>query len=110
MTDKLTVIYTDWCALHRNTLVGFATIRIRELRLEIAGVAIHEKNGKRWAQLPARPQVKDGALVRDADGKIAYAPIMQFDSRALADAFSARVIAASVDGFPQALEPERASP
>jgi hypothetical protein len=42
------------------------------MRLTIRDVAIHEKGEARWAQLPAKPQVKDGALVKDATGKIQY--------------------------------------
>jgi len=73
------------------------------LRLTIRGVAIHEKGDARWAQLPAKPQVKDGALVKDpGTGKIQYTPIMDFDGRAVRDAFSAAVINAVLERAPEA--------
>lgn len=103
---KLTATVTDFHPLRRNTLHGFATVRIAELRLEIAGVAIHQKGDKRWAALPSRPQVKDGALMRDADGKVAYAPIMSFASRAVAEAFSQCVITSLLEFDPDAFGAE----
>jgi hypothetical protein len=111
MSTKFTVAVTDFHRLHRNTLFGFATIRIAELHLEIAGVAIHQKGDKRWTALLSRPQVKDNALVREDDGKVVYSSILQFTSRAVADAFSQRVIEALIAFDPDAFaaEPERAT-
>jgi hypothetical protein len=103
--SKLTIACTDWRSLHRNTLRGFATIEIAELKLEVRDVAVHDKNGKRWAQLPAKPQVKDGALIKDAStGKIAYTPIMEFSSKAVRDAFSHAMVTALLEFAPDAFE------
>jgi hypothetical protein len=66
---KTTIVCDDWRALRRNTLLGFAAIKIQELHLLIRDVAIHEKEGRRWAQLPAKPQIKEGALVTDGAGR-----------------------------------------
>jgi hypothetical protein len=100
--NKFTV---DFHPLHRNTLRGFARVEIAELKLEIGDIAVHEKGAARWAQLPAKPQIRDGALVVDeTTGKIAYKPVMQFTRRAVADAFSARVIDAVLGAFPAALD------
>jgi hypothetical protein len=104
---KLTVTCAGWQPCRRNTLVGFASVGIAELRLLIRDLAVHEKGGKRWVGLPAKPQLKDGELVRDAAGKLQYAPIMQFGSRAVADAFSDRVIEAVLAYAPDAFD-ERA--
>jgi hypothetical protein len=101
---KLTITCREFRALRRNTLVGFACVTVAELRLELRDVALHEKNGKRWVALPARPQVRDGALIKGDDGKITYTPIMAFASRAVSDAFSAAVIAAVLDLYPEAFE------
>ena len=46
---KLTVTCADWRPLRRNTLRGFARVRVVELDLTIHDVAIHEKNGRTWA-------------------------------------------------------------
>jgi hypothetical protein len=74
--------------LSKNTLRGFAKIRVRELHLVVNDVTLHEKGGNRWAGLPGRPQVRDGAVVTDDNGKTAYAPVLEFESRAASDAFS----------------------
>ncbi len=55
-------------------------------------------NGKRWVQLPARPQLDDNReLVRDPTGKIQYATILKFRDRPTADAFSGAVVTAIQD-------------
>jgi hypothetical protein len=103
-TGKFTVTCGSFHPLVRNTLRGFAEITIVELRLTIRDIAIHAKGDARWAQLPAKPQVKDGALVKDATGKVQYVHIMDFDSRAVRDAFSRAVIDAVLKFAPAAFE------
>jgi hypothetical protein len=78
-------------AFSKNTLVGFAKICIRELHLVIHDVALHQKGDARWAALPAKPQMRDGAFVSDDNGKIAYFPILEFETRETREAFSAAV-------------------
>src|SRR5215213_476848 len=98
-SGKLTLVCLDWRSLERGTLLGFASINIKEIRFTLRDVAIHETNGKRWAQLPAKAQIStDREPIKDADGKIKYAPLGEFDTRAVADAFSTAVIWA-VDEF-----------
>ena len=106
--SKLSITILDFKPLHRNTLQGFATIRINEMRLTIKDVAIHVKGDSRWAQLPSKPMIdRDGAVIRDREtGKIAYANIFEFTDRATRDAFSHAVIAALIDSFPRALTVE----
>jgi hypothetical protein len=99
---KTTITCDDWRALRRNTLRGFASIKITELHLTIRDVAVHEKGERRWAQLPARPQIKDGIAVTDAAGKVQYFPVMTFEGRGVADAFSAAVCAAILAHEPRA--------
>jgi hypothetical protein len=84
-----------WRPCERGTLRGFAHIRVGRWRLTIGGVAVHDKNGKRWVQLPARPQLDDNReLVREPDGKIRYSKILEFDDRDVADQFSLLVLRA----------------
>ncbi len=93
------VVCTGWKPFERNTLQGFADLHLAAARLNIRGCAVHEKNGKRWIQLPARPQLdKDRQLVRDDAGKIQYWPVMEFDSREVADRFSEAALRA-IDTF-----------
>jgi hypothetical protein len=93
---KLEVECVAFKPLLRNTLRGFADIRIPALRLVIHDVAVHQKNQARWAQLPAKAQLRDGALVKDATGKIQYWPMLEFESRAVSAAFSRAVITAVI--------------
>ena len=59
----------EWRARQQNTLRGFATVELPS-GLIIRDVAIHEKAGKWWASLPARPQLDaDGRQVKNAAGK-----------------------------------------
>jgi hypothetical protein len=87
-------------------LRGFAEIRINELCLTIRDIAIHEKGSARWVQLPAKPQIRDGELVDDEHGKIQYFHLMNFETRAVSDAFSAAVIRALLEFAPSAFESE----
>lgn len=104
---KLTVTCESFHPLVRNTLRGFAEISIAEMRLTIRDVAIHAKGDSRWAQLPAKPQIKDGVLVKDpGTGKIQYTPVMEFDGRAVRDAFSRVVIDAVLERAPEAFNEE----
>ena len=53
---------TDFRANEKNTLKGFLTVRLTNVGLEIRDLALHEKNGSRWLQLPAKPYEKpDGS-------------------------------------------------
>lgn len=64
---KHAIEVVTWKPCERNTLRGFADIRVRELHLVIYGVAMHERDGSRWTQLPAKSLVIK--LVRDDNGR-----------------------------------------
>jgi hypothetical protein len=104
MTGKLTLTVTDFKPLHRNTLVGFATVHVKEMCITIRDVAIHQKGNSRWAQVPAKPQIDKAGHAITRDGKIQYAAILEFDNRAVRDAFSSAVIAALLDHAPDAFD------
>jgi hypothetical protein len=106
---KLTVRCTGWRALDqpKGSLIGFVSVRIAEMRLTIAELAVHTSHGKVWASLPARPWVRDGALIKDEDtGKVRYQHILAFDSLEVLRRFSDRVIEALRDFDPSALPPD----
>jgi hypothetical protein len=88
---KHTVECLSFNRVERNTLRGFAKVRIRELQLIIKDVTLHEKGGSRWVGLPAKPQIHGGAVVTDDRGKTAYAAVLEFENRAASDAFSEAV-------------------
>jgi hypothetical protein len=102
MSSKLTIRCTDFHALQRNTLRGFAVIVIDELKLEIRDITVHQKGDSRWAQLPARPQLRDGVAIKDQSGKIQYTTILQFTNRKVSDAFSSAVVDAVLKYDPDA--------
>jgi hypothetical protein len=102
---KLTIRCHEFKPLQRNTLHGFATVLVEEL-LNIRDIAIHQRNGRRWAQLPAKLIGKDGAALRNAEtGKVVYQPLLQFADRRVADAFSENVVEAVLKLHPAALDP-----
>jgi hypothetical protein len=107
MTGKLSVIVEAFTPRHSNTLRGFCSVLIPEMRLRIHDVAIHEKNDSRWAALPAKPQItRDGTVKRDERGKAAYATIIEFADRDTREAFSQRVIASLLEFAPSAFSVE----
>lgn len=106
MTGKLTVTCSEFRAIRQNTLRGFARISIREMRLSIYDVSLHQKGANRWAQLPSKPQVRDGVLVKDPAGKVQYTPVMEFTGREVREAFSARVVEAVLAIEPHAFDAE----
>jgi hypothetical protein len=110
MPDKLSIEVEAFTPRCSNTLYGFATIFIPALHLRIFDCAVHEKNGKRWINLPAKPWVdRDGTAKRGDDGKMIYAPVLEFADPATRNAFSDRVIAALLIGFPEAFDDQTAA-
>jgi hypothetical protein len=104
MSAKLSIVCLDFKPLCKNTLRGFAVVKIEQMRLVMREVAIHAKADSAWAQLPSRPWVKDGRVVTNDDGKVQYSPLLEFDSAAVRTAFSAAVIRAVLAFDPSALE------
>lgn len=98
---KLTCECLEWKPMRRNTLAGFAQIRIVELRITFIGVAVHNKGDKRWAAPPSKPWVQEGKAVFK-DGKIQYSPIIEFDTDEVRRGFSDAVVKAVLDYEPQA--------
>ena len=97
--ESAPIVCVGFKPFERNTLRGFADLHLAAARLNIHGCAVHERDGKRWIQLPARPQLdKNRNLVKDADGKITYARVMEFDSREVAERFSEAALKA-IDDF-----------
>lgn len=106
MTGKFSVVCEEFRPMRRNTLMGFATVRIAELRLTIRDVAIHQKGDARWAQLPAKPMIDREGRAITKDNKIQYSSILEFSDRMTRDAFSHAVVAAILDRAPRAFDEE----
>ena len=94
------VSLVEWKKLEKNTLRGFAKIRIGKA-LIVRDVGVHCSNGKRWASLPSKPIVQaDGTAKRGDNGKIQYVPILEWGDRETSDNFSEGVIAAIEAQYP----------
>jgi hypothetical protein len=90
----LNVLIEEFRPLERNTLRGFARVRL-PAGLILHDVAVHIHDGKPWASPPGRPMIgRDGTQMRDAAGKMQFNPVLTFAGRADQDAFSAAVIEA----------------
>lgn len=85
----------EWRAVPRNTLRGFASVRLgRALRINDIPIH-HADSGRTWCAMPGKPML-DGTGVhkRGENGKPLYAPVLEWMDRGSADAFSAAVVAA----------------
>ena len=91
-----------WKALQRNSLRGFATVRIGR-SLSIKDVGVYSSKGRQWASLPSKPvMASDGTARRSDDGKIQYVPVLEWIDRDSANRFSAAVIEAVEREYPGA--------
>jgi hypothetical protein len=93
----------SWKQLQKNSLRGFASVRYGSLK--ISDISVHNANGKRWANLPAKPMIgQDGKPQRDDRGKIKYVPLLEWESREASDKFSEEVIAAVEREYPRSTD------
>jgi hypothetical protein len=73
------------------------------LRIDDCPVLV--SHGKAWASLPSKPQLdKDGRQKRDASGRPAYTPVLEWKSREIDNRFSDAVVALIRHHHPEALE------
>ena len=97
------VAVLEWKPLQRNTLRGFAKIRLGK-SMVIRDVALHIKDNRSWAALPSKPVLdSNGDTKRQDNGKPAYVPMIEWLDRDAADRFSEAVIAAVEAAHPGAL-------
>jgi hypothetical protein len=82
-----------WKPIRKGDLVGFATVML-PIGLKVVDCPVLVSRGKAWATLPSKPLLdKDGRVKTDADGRPAYSPVIEWRDRALADRFSATLVA-----------------
>jgi hypothetical protein len=104
------IVCEKWTPRRSNTLHGFCDVLLTETHLRIHDIALHEKNGKRWVSLPAKPQInREGLVLKDERGKVKYAPVLAFEDRATADKFSTACIAAVIERHPGVFNDEAAA-
>jgi hypothetical protein len=102
---KSTIDCLNFRGVPRNTLRGFATIRLVEARLFINDVALHQQGQRRWPQLPSWPVIKNGSHAVDPSTcKLQYAHFMDFETAEVRAAFSAAVWRALLAEYPDAAD------
>ena len=95
---------TCWHPHVKGALRGFVTVTL-PIGLKLIDCPVLASNGKAWVNLPAKPVLdRDGKQKIGADGKPAYAAILEWRSRELSDGFSEAVIAAIRQMHPGALD------
>jgi hypothetical protein len=105
MSGKANLRCVGYKPVCRGTLRGFASIAFTDLHMVVHEIAIHEKNGKSWAQPPARPWLKDGVAVKGDNGKIIYSPpLIEFATPKVRWAWSDAVLRQVLAFDPRALE------
>lgn len=71
----------------KGFLLGFADVYVPKMGLEIHGMSLAEKNGKRWVNMPSKE-------FKDDKGETKYAPIMKFRDKDLNTRFCATALEA----------------
>lgn len=98
-TKLMPVTLLNWKPMRRNSLLGFAEIRLGAMIIN--DVTINNSSGRLWAGLPSKPMIdRDGNAMRNEQGKIKYVPLVQWASKESGDRFSESVIAALDEKFP----------
>jgi hypothetical protein len=103
------LVCEDFKLVRKHSLRGFARIRFRS-GLVIAEITIHVTNGRPWASPPARQILdRNGAPMRDENGKTRWQPLITFATKAHRDDWSDQVVAAVLEAHPNALAEENAA-
>lgn len=93
----------DWRPMRRNSLIGFVRVELHSGMI-VSDVAIHTSDRGAWASPPAKPMLgPDGVALKDDQGKIRYALVIEFRSKEVRSRFSAAVIEALRAAHPEAL-------
>src|SRR5215469_6179027 len=91
-SSRSTLQVLDVRRMRRNSLRGFASVKLPN-GLVINDVVLGKTSGRRWALLPSKPMVdRNGEPIRDAEGKMRYAAILEWGSKELQQEFSRRVV------------------
>ena len=69
--------------INKSSCLGVATVFIPKWNVELSGVSLHQKEGKRWVNLPAR--------VVEENGEKKYYPYVKFRERENKDKFCEKI-------------------
>ena len=67
----MAVEITEYREFKKGYLIGFATFRLTNIGLEIRDCTVHEKDSKKWINLPSKPY-------EDKEGNKKYSYIVTF--------------------------------
>jgi hypothetical protein len=99
-----TITLVAWRPVVKGALRGFATVFL-PIGLKLVDCPVLASNGKVWVNLPSKPVVdRNGKHKTESNGKLAYAPVIEWRSRQLSDRFSEAVIEAIRCTYPGALD------
>jgi hypothetical protein len=90
--DRPRMQLLEWKRVGKGALVAHATVLLPS-GLRIGDVAIFQKDGTQWAQLPSGPmRHAEGELLKDDRGKIRYRSPLKWKTRELQERFSHALI------------------
>jgi len=98
------IVIVDFKPVERGTLRGFATIEMRS-GIVMVDVAIGCSEGTWWAAPPGKPLIdRDGVVLKNPNGKVRYAAVIDFRDTATRRRWSQQVIEALRAVHPELFE------
>lgn len=97
VTTAPTILMEDYRAVRSaGSLRGFCTkVTLLKIGMCLHDVGIYVDGDRAWAMPSSKVQVdRNGAALREPNGKLKYAPVVSFISREIRDRFSATIIEA----------------
>jgi hypothetical protein len=99
-----TMKIADWRAVRKNSLLGFAKVELPG-GMVISDVTILSGECGPWASPPSKSMInRDGAVVKDQNGKVRYSLIAEFTSKEVRDRLSNALVEALRLAEPEASE------
>lgn len=86
--EKMEIECIKYTPINKGALLGFANVYVPKWQIEIYGLTLNQKNGKRWVNFPSKDYID--ATTNEKK----YAPHLRFKERPLMDAFGNFVIKA----------------
>lgn len=94
----------DFRPVRKGKLLGFARVEL-PIGLRISNIAILVGRNAPFAMLPSKPQLdRDGSTKRDPNGKVLYAPVLEWRDEDLSNRFSDTVVSLVIEAHPGALD------
>jgi hypothetical protein len=69
-----------YISINKGTLLGYADLWVEKMGIEIFGCSLHQKDGRRWVNLPSREY-------KDKNGETKYQSIIRFRNKSFYERF-----------------------